>query len=329
MSSLKYLTTFIVSLFCTATTYASFENTSYSYFGVGMDYISYQEKTSGFGIYSFESSYTAFAPIQRSGGYTAIDNDFGFFINTASTLIASDKEEEWDINGFGVVQTDTMTVNRSDLQIMGAYQFQNGHYLSFGGQYHSTKYSRFDFQSTNNTAAFNADIYVNDPTYLGLLARVNNPADNGVQDADGVEITTEAQLREVYSFDPEVQSGVIFEDAVSVSAVVGYGFDSYHLGEKSGWRNMWHFTLGTPLYESVLNTANNRSLTASFSGGVDFQAHIATGWQFNKNVSLLASLETNYIFRNEIRDKIGSQDLILPENTLHTITPQLSFYWNF
>ena len=68
--------------------------------------------------------------------------------------------------------------------------------------------------------------------------------------------------------------------------------------------------VGAAMYEQVLNTQNNRTLSRSFGG--DWDAHLLAGigYQFQKEFGVMATLEINGVYRDEIRETINNIEVI-------------------
>ncbi len=324
---------------------AEFKNASYSYFALGSSQISYSESLSGFAGSSFKSDFSSTGLTQRSGGYTALSEAgrFGFFIATQSTLLANEDTEKWNANwdndgdgtkdGKRTVQTDQVSMNQGSLDLLAVYHLKNGYFVTTGVHYQKLVFSRFDFQSVtnnNNTADYATFTLANSSTYANIVQAI---ADNGSYIINGTTVTTAAEAAELIKFSPEALTPVVAEDLTTFSVVGGFGYDSFFMDRKPGLRYKFDITIGTPLYVSVLNTnlaGADRSITETFSGGVDINGNVSIGYQVDEKVSVMASL--NYIYSE--RDTISTttaigQKVSLPNNTFKAITPELAFFWAF
>lgn len=321
------------SLLSTLPAYAEFENKPFSAFGAfGLEYVNYSEHLSNFGGQEVDSSFDAINLVQRSGGYTAATDKLGFFINSASTLIANEANEEWEASGIqGYIQEDTAAMNFQTLDIMLAFHMQTGTYITAGMHYQKISFSRFDWRTASGTEAFadSIDTYIREtPSVLNpIIDKINN---NGFVDGAGNPITTLDQYLEATRFEPEETQEVVFEDAVSFGFMMGVGYDSYFIRPGRGFRFMGEAALGTQLYENVLNSTEARSLTRSFGGGIDAMAKLGAGYQFSRRLGLMLGLDAHYSYRNEIREQVSSTKLVtLPENTFYSLASYVSVTWNF
>jgi len=311
---------------------AEFSNTSYSFFGAGAEVVHYSEKLDNFGGSKVESSFSATNISQRSGGYTAVDEQFGFFIRTASTLIATEEQEDWKANGLpGNIQQDIATMNFQMLDISGAYHLKNGGYWLAGIHYQKISFSRFDWQSSTSTEAFadSVEDYIRNDSEL--FQAVQNGVDNGTfVDGAGNTITTVEQYFSATRFKPEDTLDVVFEDASSFSLTGGFEYDSYFVDQSLGMRYLLGSHIGLNLYENVLNSGENRALTRSFGGGVDLRLTAGIGYQFRPEVGALLLFESNASWRDGIKERLNStQTVELPDNTFYTYSVNGTLYWNF
>jgi hypothetical protein len=347
MKATGRLTTLISALLTilfSAHSLAEFKNTSYSYFTLGLEHVSYSESLPVFSGASFESKFTTSGLSQRSGGYTALaeDSPFGFIIATQSTLLAKDGNEtwaaNWDTDGNGsndgakTVQTDQASLNQANLDLLGVYHLKNGIYFTSGLHYQKISFTRFNFESTLNTPDFSDFTIDNSNTYITSINEINNGS-GSVTFSDGTVVTNDSDLRDALKFNPEAQTPVVAEELTSFNIVAGIGYDSFFIDRKPGMRYKFSFNLGTPLYLHVLNTnvgGSDRTLSETLSGGFDSSFSGAIGYQFSEKISVMLSLYVTHAERESISvtNSVG-QKVSLPDNTLTSTIPELAFIWGF
>lgn len=316
---------------------------SYSFFGVGQENSSYSETLKNFGGQAFKSQFDTSGLMQTSGGFTQVNPEWGFEIITNSTLLPEESKETWDFTGFGVVQTDNTTLSQNALTINGVYfPFQDGQKIQFGIRYQNIAFSRFNFKGTDQIDALNDALLANDSEYnrlLGIIngyvADVSNDPANGIPDTgnanalivdeDGRLITSAAELKAARGLDPETQQGVIFEDASSITFTAGYGYDSYFDSQEPGLRWRAGMQIGLPVYLSVLNTNNNITLTETLPSGFDASLYVGAGYQFSKEIGVIAMLD--YVHAQ--RDKIQAGNVYLPTNEFTSTNLTTQVYWAF
>ena len=313
--------------------YAEFQNRPFSVFGAfGLEHVSYSEHLKNFGGKEVDSTFTSTNLVQRSGGYTAATDNLGFFINTGSTLISNEADEEWEAEGIrGNVQEDVAAMNFQTLDVMLAYHLKTGTYLLGGMHYQKIAFSRFDWRSAAGTEAFADSL----EDYILATPELIDPILDGVnnqrfKDQAGNIITTLEEYFAATRFEPEETQDVVFEDAVSFGLMAGVGFDSYFVRPMRGIRFMWELGLGTQVYENVLNSSEARALTRTFGGGIDAMGKAGVGYQFSHQLGLMLGVDAHYSFRKEIREKVSSiKTVILPENEFYSVASFASVTWNF
>lgn len=318
---------------------------SYSFFGIGQERPFYQETSTDFANEAFKSEFESTALVQVSGGFTQMTPEWGFSIITTSTLLADESQEDWAFTGYGVVQQDQMTLNQNGLDIQITHMpFDHGQFLTGGIRYQKVSFSRFAFQGTGNIDALNTAIINtldSDPNsqYSSFKADIeaevlNSTNTDGVVDTDSGElirddqgnlVTTVAELDAAVSLNPELKEGVVFEDATSIMATIGYGLDSYFVSQDPGLRYRAGIQYGLPLYISVLNTDNEQSITENMPAGYDISAYAGVGYQFTKEVGLIFQ----YQYLKSQRDEIQRGNVRLPNNVFETDSFITQFFWAF
>lgn len=329
-----------------------FKNNSYSYLGLGSETLTYSETDDNFGGQTFESKFTGTNLVQKSGGYTGIGDKYGLLISTSSTLLTNEANEEWDFQGIGVVQEDSMTLKRTGIDLLGTYHLQNGHFFTSGVHYKDVSFSRFEFLSTEQTEDLNDALFTNPSVQSQLQMDLNNRLTEinnlrassnptacirdssrenacigSINNQTNEQEVTLAEYWEIRKFNPEETQGVVFEDMTSWSGVVGWGYDSYFIDQSLGMRYKFAARLGLSLYENVLNTENNKSLTRTFGGDWDSHLLAGIGYQFQKEIGLVFTLELNGSRRSKLQ--VNNEDVFLPKNTLWALSPQLAGFWSF
>jgi hypothetical protein len=347
MKAIARLTAVISPLLLTlfsAHSFAEFKNTSYSYFTLGSEHVSYSESLPVFSGASFESEFTTSGLSQRSGGYTALaeDSPFGFIIATQSTLLAKDGDETWDANwdtdgngsndGAKTVQTDQASLNQANLDLLGVYHLKNGLFFTSGLHYQKVSFTRFNFQSTLDTEDFSNFTLENNSTYQKAISSIEDTGTYTFENSS-ITITTIQEAIDLLHFKPELLTPVVAEELTSFNIVAGIGYDSFFIDRKPGMRYKFSFNLGTPLYLHVLNTnvgGSDRTLSETLPGGFDSSFSGAIGYQFSKKISVMLSLYVTHAERESISvtNSVG-QKVSLPDNTLTSTVPELAFIWGF
>ena len=132
-------------------------------------------------------------------------------------------------------------------------------------------------------------------------------------------------------YNPEDTLDVVFEDSSSFSLTGGYEFDSYFINQSLGLRYLYGATVGLNMYENVLNSGHDESLSRSFGGGVDLHLTAGIGYQFRPEIGALVVLDANGSWRDGIKKKLNSanQTIELPDNTFYAYALTGTVFWTF
>ncbi len=130
----------------------------YSFFGAGFDILDYEENTTpiiaGKSIDVETDSALNFT--QQSGAYVAIDDDWGFYLVTSSTLGESSSAEEWLIDEVRV-RTNKVSFERQRLGFLASHRMSESGFLLFGAQYGKNEFKRFAAKLTPQAADYGID----------------------------------------------------------------------------------------------------------------------------------------------------------------------------
>ncbi|WP_028293097.1 hypothetical protein [Oceanobacter kriegii] len=313
-----------------ASAHAEYENRSFSVFGAaGMQHINYQESLKDWYGVDMDSKFTTVNFVQRSGGYTAVNDRIGFSIISTSTLIGFENDEEWKLAGSdGYVQQSTTQLDFASLDINLSYHFQNGWYATGGMHYQKTSFSRFRWTMGTANDALNSTMRSYIESQPDMMAVVDaKVADDTGRNAD---INSRDDYFNDIANDPEANATVVYEDASNFGVMAGIAYDSYFMRQTSGPRYQFSLEAGTPIYERVLNSGVNETLDRTFGGGLDVTGKIGAGYQFGTHLSTMLLLTAHYSHRDEIVKRYNALDTTtLPENTLQAYAAYLSIGWNF
>jgi len=157
--NLLFLLILPMSINCFATEVVNkYAREGYSFFGAGYDFLDYEENTAlkiGLDTIDIETN-SALNFTQQSGAYVAVNNDWGFYLVTASTLGDSSSDETWDIGAI-TVRANKVSFDRQRLGFLASRRFSRIGYFLFGAQYGSTEFNRFAAKLTPQAADFGID----------------------------------------------------------------------------------------------------------------------------------------------------------------------------
>jgi len=271
--------------------YGSESNPSFSYFEVGVETVVYGESTSVVG-HKLDMSQAVSNPVQRSGGYTPIDEDSGFYIQVATTLDAISATEAWNIAPFGEVQTNQRKVRWNSMSLLYASKFQDSGLQLVGGiNFMTLSFMRSNFQKSTGAPAFETSI---SPT--------------------------------TYTVFP----GSITEDSTSASAVVGVKYDSIFFDSYIDSRLQTGFTVGVPVYYKVENSNFANTQWVEYFHGYDVQANVGFAFRIYKDFFMNLNLDVNYKKRPETSGQAVSGGTgRIPEVTMTNIRTSMGLIWGF
>jgi len=301
---------------------------SFSSLGIGLDIISYQEKTTlSFPDYpvqingvdrvmdisvDIESDYGGTAWSQTASGYVSVNPQWGFYINSQGTLESETHEETWDLTGYSWHTTDNIppeytqsgsssyelqknasNLEKTDFEVLVNYQFMPNQSVLFGGRHSSIEFKRFNASLT--------------PA----------PAD------------TDLLLSNVRAFD-----GDYAERTAATSVSVGYEYNTLYTSSKAGWYAQYQAVLNLPLYHSVINTGLSEDAFTDSFHGFSVKLFGLYGYQITENFTVAGSLSVFYQQFDAIEETIthfsGNEITAeIPENTFIVIQPAISTYWSF
>jgi hypothetical protein len=136
----------VFSLTCASALMASGYN-GYTYFSVGMENISYSEAmTTSKGSLKLEAQGNS--PVYISGGLMRVNDTFDFSMDISSTLLPSQINETWSLNG-AVEQNNHLDAMINSMQFLGHYKLTDNHRLVLGPTYSLNSYKRYNFKDAN------------------------------------------------------------------------------------------------------------------------------------------------------------------------------------
>ncbi len=290
MKSMYYLFFFSVSCLIPIFSYADGlpANHAFSYFEVGMENISYGETSTVRG-YPLNMEAVVSNVVQRSGGYTPIGKDSGFYVQVATTLIPSAAHEQWNIQPFGVIQENERKVNWNELNVKYASLISGtGHQLVAGVEVTTLSFTRFSFNRAADTAAF--------------------------ESATGSTLVT--------------PSGAIVEDSINLTANIGYRYDSTFVTPNETTRFLGGIHVGVPVYYRVENSSLPNTSWIEYFKGYDVSANAGYGIQIFENFMVSTSMELLYKFRPETHGKAVAGGIgRIPEVTIWSARLSAGVTW--
>jgi hypothetical protein len=271
----------------------------YSSLGLGFELLNFEESISLYEANSsgdilnieIDSDYSGGNFAQRSWVFVSVDELWGFYIGSGSTLSSIRHNETWKTTITNeakaklysdlTIQTNTTTLSRNELSVLAVRAVSGNHSFLFGGRYNSVTYKRFDFKAHASSV------------FPNLIL-------------------------------PE---GDISEESTAFIGQVGYEYNEFFTSKEPGWRTQFRSVLGLVIYNRVQNTANQLSKITfdDTFNGYDLKATISFGYQFSENFMLATALDTHYQSYQEIKQ----DNAAIPDNVFSYIQPSINALWSF
>ncbi len=309
------------------------QNNSFTTFGVGIESITYQEKTLLRGGIPVETETTLTNIVQRSAGYTSVSPKIGFFLETASSLDNGTDQEGWEIAGGTIIQTNEMKIKTSELNLLGAYHLRPGHMFTAGLDVFSLNFSRSDVHTSSKVqnAALGA-VSEDSFSFIGVLGyrydsvfarpeaplrfrcgvKASVPVYYKVYNSGSAELERQLDASDNYLYQPEHEP--IRDNTGEIISYQHIDANGYLINESEEDHYVTNIVQSDPI-----------TLENVFGGGYGVGADIGLGWRLNPNFTLQFALEALYKSRDEIKE----DGFTLPEVTVTVVRGLAGLIWSF
>ena len=353
-------------LFLPISALAEINNESFSSIGFTVGQIGYKESGTLSSGVKFQTTPKTTNLFNYSGGYTAIGDRFGFYINNTSTLSSTLDSESWSAAGTntdastgtsysvdGVFQTDKASARHQALDILAGYLLGSGHQLIGGVSYTQSALDRsgFGYGSGGKTGVLNDFNNANLAPFAGSVSVANSTATTPANDL--------AALTAAYGADPVGKIRNFTETFSTYTGIVGYRYDTLFKTKQLGSRYQFGATLGIPMHYDVVNTSRPDLSFNSSLEGYDVGLSAGYGWRFTETFSVMLAANYYYRVRPEIKKLVSTRqqsidatktidangDLnadfpngvdpgrdryaSIPKNEINYLNFGLAAYWNF
>ena len=262
----------------------------YSFFGLGFNYIDYEENSArqvAGRVVDVETD-SMVNVAQQSGTYVSFNPKWGFYLISSSTLGESQSDESWEIDEVSI-QTNKVLFEQQRIALLLSKHFRSNQYFLMGAQYNNTEFRRFGANLTPAAADF------------GLTEETLN---TGTESETVLELAVIAGIEKTTVFTSD-QPGWRYQ----FQAVLGLPlFTNISNTEISDGKT---FSQG---FNGVFGQGR-------FNYGYQFNKNIF----LSLNLEIALS-QRNEIDR-EVSDSFGITEF--PANTLVYIFPSLALYWSF
>ena len=262
----------------------------YSFFGLGPNFVSYEENTTlqiDDSVVDVETE-TTINTTQQSGTYVSFSKDWGFYLTTSSTLGESSSEERWLV-GETTIRSNRVSFEQQHIGFVLSRRYKSNYSVLFGAQYDNTEFKRFAHQPTPAASEFVQDENFSDP---------------GTESETVLELSFVAGLEKTTIFQT-TQPGWRYRTRVLFGSPVLTRISNTEVNDG----------------KSFSEEFNGLVLHARATYGYQINANLFAGI----NIDLAVS-KRNAIDRG-VADSAGITRF--PKNTLIYLFPSLSLYWSF
>ena len=297
-------------------------NPSFSEVKIGFEAIHYSESLGEVaGLGRLEQSVSVMNPAIRQISYSGINENWGFYIESAATIATEIETETWGIGEFGDIQENAFKLKANEIGVKAAYNLSKAMQFTFGGKIYTSSFTRsnFKFVQPGANAFDKALIALADPSD-DVVARFVLPG-QGYDDRDSAQQNNPNYLVPVVS---------VSEDQMGVLLVAALRYDS-HLADSFN-KVSWYIDgeLSTPMYSQTQNTQyETTTLTDSFNGyGVSAKAGVR--YHVFDNMALMLGVDALYKERKAVTDTLDSGGRVrVPEIEYSNVAVTAGIHWSY
>ncbi|MGS0498139.1 hypothetical protein CWB85_12095 [Pseudoalteromonas sp. S1727] len=295
-------------------------NPSFSEIRVGFESVGYSETlgdVAGFGQLSQSIDVTNTTIRQVS--YSGLNDDWGYYIDSATTFIPEIETETWSMGEFGAVQENAFKIRSSEVGAKAAYNFSQAVQITAGIKFFTSSFTRSNFSFVQP----GADAF--DQALMAISDDPNNPARYTLPGMDGGH--TGAQQDYTSNLSPVIS---VSEDQMGILLSLGARFDSRL--QDSFNKYSWYVEgeVSSPMYSQIQNTQfETTTLTDNFNGWGVF-ARAGMRYQVLQHVAIIAGIDANYKTRDVVTENLANgQRLRVPEVEYTNIAYTFGVQWSY
>ncbi|HAU04261.1 MAG TPA: hypothetical protein DCS78_05270, partial [Pseudoalteromonas shioyasakiensis] len=259
-------------------------------------------------------------PAIRQISYTGIDDDWGFYIESAATISTEIETETWHLAEFGDIQENAFKTKANEIGFKGAYNFSKAVQFTLGTKFFTSSFTRSNFAFVQpGAAAF-------DEALIAISDDPDNPARftlPGMNNANNVgdQQDYNSQLRPVVS---------VSEDQMGILLTLGARYDSRLKDSFNKYSWYAEAELSTPMYSEIQNTQfETTTLTDSFNGwGV--LGRVGLRYQIMSHIALMGGIDAQYKSRDIVTKNLeNGQRLRVPEVEYSNVSFAVGLQWSY
>jgi hypothetical protein len=268
---------------------------SFSSMEFGFETISYREDIDFLLGRKLSQDSTIVNPIQHTLSYTALeDKDWGFYIESTSTLFENYESEEWTLQDYGQIQTNDMLMRSIDVKVQGAYTLSRRSQLLAGVSLFVLDFTRSNFVREAGGDTLHADVIG------GAFDALHTPAQLALENCE--DIPRGADVQAGKGFCPTL--GAVSEAQNSVEFLLGYIYDTnLGLSRKFSWFAQGEVAL--PIWHRTTNSNLPAGITLDeFGGGWGFNTRAGLRWSVTEKANITLGAGASF----KTRDKVEGED---------------------
>jgi len=235
---------------------------------IGVQNITYKESLSDFaGIGDLSTEVEVSNTVITASSYTNLSEKWGFLLNSQSNATREFADDEWKVDGFGKVLSNSNKIGINELTAQGVYHLDQKTYLTVGGQLKTLGFVRSNFNPIGQASDLNKAIRESDRYFA---------------DSNPPQI-----IEERYAIE---------EDLTFINAIAGIHYNTAFSAERK--RLTWRAgaVLSTPLLYSAKNTSLEQQLGVetiddSFTG---YELRLNAGVSYELVAGLALTLSADY-----------------------------------
>jgi len=239
---------------------------------LGIQHVTYKETLKDFvDLGDLSTDISVNNTIIYASSYTNLSEKWGFMLTTQSNITKEYTKDDWRMENFGVVQTNTSKVNFSDLFATGVYHVNRQVYATFGGQLKTIGFVRSNFEAVDPAA--------------GLLNDAIRVSDKYFTDPNPPQISSNPLA-------------AVEEDLTYINGIAGLYYNSAFANKRRPLT--WHAggSVSLPFYVTAKNSALEQqygieTIDESFNG---YAVRLTAGLSYEFSKGLAVVFNAGYMF---------------------------------
>jgi len=311
------------TLFIFSTHVFGVENPSFSEIKIGLESIDYSESLNSIANNGrLTQSIKVTNPTIRQLSYSSINDDWGFYVESAATISTDIETETWSVTNFGEIQQNAFKIKANEIGIKAAYNWSNALQLTFGSKIYTSSFTRSNFEFIQPGAG-NFD-----QSLITQMSRNENcPIPRFV--LPGQLICDANTLQQQLTPEAIIVTSVS-EDQTNLILVTGLRYDSKlnNNNNKISW--YLESELSVPVYSQIQNTQFEKTTLNEMFNGWGFMAKVGARYHLTKDIALLIDINSLHKETDVVTKTLSNgRRLRVPNIEYSNISYTLGLYWQY